>query len=186
MRERLGELRLADGAAEAARWLEELAEGRAAGRGGGEGRGGGGAGFAGRSRSARRAAPFAARLPLHAAAFVKQTIVRRPPRTVVLALGVAEGALERELEDALARTPDPPERVLVVTDSLEFGAPAAGGGGVRARAGPRRGSGGAGRRRLPCIPAPEAGSDPCRAPAPSAGRSTIGETGRRSLLAEIA
>ena len=83
--------------------------------------GGGGGGFAGRLRSARRAAPFAARLPLHVAAFVRQTIVRRPPRTVVLALDVAEGTLERELEAVLARTPDPPGRVLVVTNSLEFG-----------------------------------------------------------------
>jgi hypothetical protein len=40
---------------------------------------------------------------------------------VVLALDVAEGALERELEAALARTPDRPGRVLVVTNSLEFG-----------------------------------------------------------------
>jgi hypothetical protein len=118
MRERLGELRFANGAEEAARWLGELATAeRGAGRGG-----------AGRwrrwlrqpLRSARRAAPFAARLPLHLGAFVKQTIVRRPPRTVVLALGVQEGDLERQLEGALARTPDPPGRVLVVTDSLEF------------------------------------------------------------------
>jgi UDP:flavonoid glycosyltransferase YjiC (YdhE family) len=118
MRERLGELRFEDGAAQAAGWLGELAVAEAP---------------AGRRRSgwwrrwlrrplasARRAAPFAARLPLHAAAFVKQTIVRRPPRTVVLALGVADGALERELEGALSRTPDPPTRVLVITDSLEF------------------------------------------------------------------
>ncbi len=118
MRERLGELRLADGAQEAARWLGELATAE-----GGAGRGG-----PGRWRrwlrqplgSARRAAPFAARLPVHFAAFVKQTIVRRPPRTVVLALGVPDGALERGLEGALARTPDPPGRVLVITDSLEF------------------------------------------------------------------
>jgi len=118
MRERLGELRFEDGAAQAAGWLGELAVAEAP---------------AGRRRSgwwrrwlrrplasARRAAPFAARLPLHAAAFVKQTIVRRPPRTVVLALGVADDALERELEGALSRTPDPPPRVLVITDSLEF------------------------------------------------------------------
>ncbi len=71
--------------------------------------------------SAGKAAPFVARLPLHAAAFVKQTIVRRPPRTVVLALGVPEGDLEPQLEGALDRTPDPPGRVLVITDSLEFG-----------------------------------------------------------------
>ena len=86
------------------------------------GRGGGGAGFAGRLRSARRAAPFAARLPLHVAAFVKQTIVRRPAaHGGAGARGSREGALERELEGALARTPDPPGRVLVITDSLEFG-----------------------------------------------------------------
>jgi UDP-N-acetylglucosamine--N-acetylmuramyl-(pentapeptide) pyrophosphoryl-undecaprenol N-acetylglucosamine transferase len=119
MRERLSELRFEDGAAQAARWLAELATAD-----GGAGRGGGG-----RWRrwlrqplgSARRAAPFAARLPLSFAAFVRQTIVRRPPRTVVLALGVPDGALGRELEGALARTPDLPGRVLVITDSLEFG-----------------------------------------------------------------
>jgi UDP-N-acetylglucosamine--N-acetylmuramyl-(pentapeptide) pyrophosphoryl-undecaprenol N-acetylglucosamine transferase len=119
MRERLGELRMPNGAEEAARWLGELATAE-----GGTGRGGPGRWrrwLRQPLRSARRAAPFAARLPVHFAAFVKQTIVRRPPRTVVLALGVAEGALERELEDAFARTPDPPGRVLVVTDSLEFG-----------------------------------------------------------------
>jgi UDP:flavonoid glycosyltransferase YjiC (YdhE family) len=118
MRERLGELRLANGGAEAASWLGELATAE-------RGPGRGGAGQWRRwlrrpLRSARQAAPFAARLPLHLAAFVKQTIVRRPPRTVVLALGVADGALERELEGALAHTPDPPGRVLVVTDSLDF------------------------------------------------------------------
>jgi UDP:flavonoid glycosyltransferase YjiC (YdhE family) len=118
MRERLDELRFANGADEAARWLGELATAER-----GPGRGGGGRWrrwLRQPLRSAGRAAPFAARLPLHLAAFVQQTIVRRPPRTVVLALGVEEGALERELEGALARTPDPPGRVLVVTDSLEF------------------------------------------------------------------
>jgi hypothetical protein len=59
-------------------------------------------------------------VPLHAAAFVRQTVARRPPRTVVLALGIAPGALERELDAAFARTADPPKRVLVITDSLEF------------------------------------------------------------------
>jgi UDP:flavonoid glycosyltransferase YjiC (YdhE family) len=118
MRERLSQLRLANGADEAARWLGELAT---AERGAGRAGDGGWRRWLRRPlRSARRAAPFVARLPLHFAAFVKQTTVRRPPRTVVLALGVAEGALERELGDALARTPDPPGRVLVITDSLEF------------------------------------------------------------------
>ena len=167
MRRRLGELRLADGAAEAARWLGQLA--RAEGEPARHGVGAGGAGLAEPLRSARRAAPFAARLPLHVAAFVRQTIVRRPPRTVVLALDVAQGALERELADALARTPDPPGRVLVVTNSLDFAPLRRAGVGVRARAGPRRGSGAAGRRRLRFVPAPQAGADPCRAPSPSPG-----------------
>jgi UDP:flavonoid glycosyltransferase YjiC (YdhE family) len=119
MRERLEQLQLPDGAEEAARWLGELAMARGAG-------GPGGPPTWRRwarqpLRSARSAGPFVARMPIHFAAFVKQTIVRRPPRTVVLALGVGEGAMERELQGALARTPDPPARVLVITDSLEFG-----------------------------------------------------------------
>ena len=47
--------------------------------------------------------------------------MRRPPRTVVLALDVAEGPLERRARGRPARTPDAPGRVLVATDSLEFG-----------------------------------------------------------------
>ena len=88
---RLAQLRPGNGAAQAAAWLEELAAAPAKVRG------------PGRSRwrkylrapvaSARKAAPFAARLPLHGAAFVKQTIQRRPPRTVVLALGVEPGGI---------------------------------------------------------------------------------------------
>jgi hypothetical protein len=119
MAKRLGELRMEDGAQQAAEWLVELASAR-----GGVGRSGQGrwSRWLRRPlRSAGAAAPFVARLPIHFGAFVKQTIVRRPPRTVVLALGVTEGALERELEGALARTPDPPGRVLVITDSLDFG-----------------------------------------------------------------
>lgn len=119
MRRRLGELRPANGAPEAAAWLEELA------------------GRAPRprratsrlrkylrapARSARAAAPFVARLPVHAGAFVKQTIERPAPRTVVLALDVEPGTIETVIADGLARTPDPPERVLFVTDSLELGA----------------------------------------------------------------
>ena len=118
MRERLEQRRPPNGAAEAASWVEELAaSGPHSGRG---------APSRWRRwmraplRSARGAAPFLARVPLHAAAFVRQTVARRPPRTVVLALGIAPGALERELDAALARTTDPPKRVLVITDSLEF------------------------------------------------------------------
>ena len=117
MRERLDALRPANGAPEAAAWLEELATVDAKPR---------------RpvspwrkylrspARSAKAAAPFVARLPVHAAAFVKQTIQRPAPRTVVLALGVGEGEMEGVVAEGLARTPDPPERVLFVSDSLEL------------------------------------------------------------------
>ena len=74
------------------------------------------------ARSARAAAPFVARLPVHAGAFVKQTIQRPAPRTVILALGVEPDATEEVLAEGLARTPDPPERVLFVSDSLELAA----------------------------------------------------------------
>jgi UDP:flavonoid glycosyltransferase YjiC (YdhE family) len=118
MRERLAELRPDNGAPQAARWLEKLARaGEAPPRA-----------SAGRwrkyarspLRSARKAAPFAVRLPIHAAAFAKQTIQRPPPRTVVLALSVEPGGMKAALAKALERTPDPPERVLVATDSLEL------------------------------------------------------------------
>ena len=103
---------------------------------------------------------------------------------MVLALDVAEGALERELEDALARTPDPPGRVLVVTDSLEFGAAARAGVGFEHVPGPgeaRRSWPAATtspflRRRLALILAER--PRPRRA-------LTIGETGK-GLLTEIA
>ena len=118
MRGRLAELRLENGAADAARWLEELA-----GREGGSGRARSGrlrSWLRRPLRSVRRAAPFAARIPIHAAAFVKQTIVRRPPRTVILALGVDRGELASGIGRALDDSPDPPERTLVITDSLDF------------------------------------------------------------------
>jgi hypothetical protein len=111
--ERLAELGRGSGAEPAARWLERLAaEPRAAAAGG----------AAGRRLPWLPASPReAARLPHHAAAFALQTLRRRPPRTLVLALGVEGEALEGELSRALAETGDPPERVLVVTDSMSFG-----------------------------------------------------------------
>ena len=121
----------------------------------------------------------------HVAASSGRRSSRRPPRTVVLALGVAEGALERGSRRALARTPDPPGRVLVVTDSLAArpAAAGAGWGSSTCRAAGER-SGAARRRRLRGVPAPPAGADPCRAPAPRRAL-TIGETGK-GLLTEIA
>lgn len=118
MRDRLGELRRPNGASEAARWLEELAAAGPAPPRRGQSR------WRRYARnpvlSTRRAAPFVARMPLEWAAIVKQTIERPAPRTLVVALDVAPGAMAQTLADALQRTPDPPERVLVVTDSLEL------------------------------------------------------------------
>ena len=120
MRERLGELRFEDGAAEAARWLGELA--RAERRRGAGGRAGGGAGFAsplalGAQGGAR--SPPGCRCTPRPSSSRRSCAGRRAPWC--WRSGFAEGALERELEGALARTPDPPGRVLVITDSLEFG-----------------------------------------------------------------
>jgi len=119
---RLAELPPAGGAGEAATWLASLADG---------GSGGGAAPGRPRGRrlgwhlpggSPREAAEFIARVPRGTAALAKQLLTSpRPPRTVILALGLRGSELEREVAAALARTPDPPERVLVVTDSLDFG-----------------------------------------------------------------
>ena len=117
MAARLAELRPGNGAGEAATWLEELAATERPARA-----------PVSRwrrylrspARSVRAAAPFLARMPVHSAAFVKQTIQRPPPRTVALALGVAPGAAEAMVAEVLSRTPDAPERVLVVSDSLEL------------------------------------------------------------------
>ena len=117
IRARLRERRPENGAANAAAWVADLAASERPSR-------------PATSRwrkylrdpagSARRAAPFVARLPLHAGAVVKQTIQRRPPRTVIVAFGVPSDGMAEALGEALSRTPDPPERVLVVTDSLEL------------------------------------------------------------------
>jgi CheY-like chemotaxis protein len=115
---RLDALRIGDGAREAADWLVELAADEA-----GEG--------PGRRRatrnwhlpggSPREALAFAARVPRGVAALAKQLLTSpRPPRTVILSLGLGGADLEAALADALSRTPDPPERVLVITDSLDF------------------------------------------------------------------
>jgi UDP:flavonoid glycosyltransferase YjiC (YdhE family) len=117
MKARCDELRGENGAAQAAAWLTELVEAPASRQ-------------APVSRwrkylrspasSLRRAAPFVARMPVHAAAFIKQTIERPQPRTIVFALGLEDGRLEEELAEVLKRTPDPPQHVLVITDSLDF------------------------------------------------------------------
>lgn len=113
----LAALPLDDGAAEGAEWLADLVSRPRTPR-------------AARSRlrrylddpagSVRAAAPVLRRAPRNLGGIAWQTVVRRPPRTLVLALGLEPGQLERELPETLATTPDSPGRVLVVTDSLEL------------------------------------------------------------------
>ena len=122
MRERLEELRPDNGAAEAARWLETALDGSPHPSKGtfvrnsltnaplGDG---------GRRRSplrarAARAWVFVRTLPKTLVRLVGQTLSLPRPRTIVLAFGAAEG----EILEAIQRTEDPPERILVVTDSL--------------------------------------------------------------------
>ncbi len=133
MRERLERLRPPNGADEAARWLEELVgdpeppgggasasgggeEGRPAGPGGPRARGAGVLGA-----SARGAGAWLASVPATVARLSSQIVSMPRPRTLVVALGLDGEELERATTDALVQTPDPPERVLVVTDSLAIG-----------------------------------------------------------------
>ena len=141
MRKRLGELRPENGAADAARWLEELVGlGSGGRRGDRPGRPSrvvpthvsaqsasrpGGHPRARRAtvdpRShprARRALAWFASVPDTLARLGRQVVSMPRPRTLVLALGVEGEALGRGVNAALEETPDPPERVLVVTDSL--------------------------------------------------------------------
>jgi hypothetical protein len=124
MRDRLGELRPANGAADAARWLEELVAHPSAGPSGGA------RGTAGRGRwrsspshgpGIRRAAAWVASLPRTVARLARQWVSLPWPRTLLVALQVDGDGLERGVDDALERIPDPPRRVLVVTDSLAIG-----------------------------------------------------------------
>jgi hypothetical protein len=132
MRERLRELRPENGAAEAARWLEGLTQLR-----GGEGRAekaeedglrraakrrpmdGEGPSRQTPRRAARaaRAWVFVRTLPKTLARLIQQTLSWPRPRTIVLAFGAGE----KEILEAIERAEDPPERVLVVTDSLAIG-----------------------------------------------------------------
>jgi UDP:flavonoid glycosyltransferase YjiC (YdhE family) len=133
MRERLEELRPSNGAEEAAAWLQELARG-AGGRGEKAYEHGLRGGFSPRPRdgegpsrraprrpvrwgSPARAWLFVRTLPKTVTRLVGQTLTLPRLSTVVLAFGADEAAVR----DALNRAGDPPERILVVTDSLEIG-----------------------------------------------------------------
>lgn len=69
--------------------------------------------------SARAAAPFAARVPGALGRIVHQTVTRPTARTLVSAEGHGPEAVARLLPGVLARTLDPPERVLVLTDRVD-------------------------------------------------------------------
>jgi UDP:flavonoid glycosyltransferase YjiC (YdhE family) len=118
MRERLAGLRPDNGAEEAARWLERLVGDSRAGAAPPRGR---------RSPrrlgpSARQGAAWLASVPRTIARLGSQTLSMPRPRTLVVALGLEGEELVREVEAALVQTPDPPEQVLVVTDSPAIGA----------------------------------------------------------------
>ena len=135
MKERLQELRQDNGAAEAARWLEQLGQLRGAeGRGEKAAEHGLRGGFSPRLRDgegpSRRAARrpvrwgsparawvFVRTLPKTLVRLVGQTISLPRLRTLILAFGASEAEILEEIGTAAA----PPNRVLVVTDSLAIG-----------------------------------------------------------------
>jgi len=133
MRERLRELRPENGAGEAAKWLEGILDATVKGAAKDADRassgalvgvrptkapldGGGSRRSPVRARAAR-AWVFVRTLPRTLMRLVHQTISLPRLRTIILAFGAEEGAIR----DALRRAADPPERVLVVTDSLAIG-----------------------------------------------------------------
>jgi UDP:flavonoid glycosyltransferase YjiC (YdhE family) len=109
--DRLGAWR---GAEQAARWLEGLAAERA----------GSTAATAASAPDAavraRRAWIFASSVPRTVARVAAQRLRRPRTRVVVVALGLDHDRYPDELDRALAETGEPPERVLVITDRLEF------------------------------------------------------------------
>jgi UDP:flavonoid glycosyltransferase YjiC (YdhE family) len=106
---RLAALDPPEGATEAARWLTELrpASGPASEP----------AARSGWRDFRRRWGQFAASLPRTAVRLSRQQLTQPRPRTVIIALGI-DGDVAAAVEAALFETPDPPGRVLVVTDSL--------------------------------------------------------------------
>ncbi len=133
MREKLEALRPENGARSAAQWLSDLARG-AVGRDEKSHEQGPRGGFSprpvdgeGSSRPAprrpvrlgspARAWVFVRTVPRTIARLINQTLTLPRPTTIVLAVGADEAAMR----DALNRAQEPPERVLLVTDSLAIG-----------------------------------------------------------------
>jgi hypothetical protein len=113
--ERLASLPSANGAEQAAEWLGELAAARP--RRGPPPTAGS---RAGPRLALRRAWIFFASVPPTALRIARQVLTRPRPRTVVIALGIEGGELSRELSATLERLDERPERVLVITDRLDF------------------------------------------------------------------
>jgi hypothetical protein len=129
MEERLQELRPINGAPDAARWLADVSAD--AGRpGDGIATGGSGGGASRLRPRLRRAQIFVSSLPRTVARLAWQTATLPRVRTLVIALGLEGGELERRVAGAIEAAPDPPERVLVVTDSLNLISLRATGAGV--------------------------------------------------------
>jgi UDP:flavonoid glycosyltransferase YjiC (YdhE family) len=114
---RLGALRMPNGSQEAADWLRDLA-GRP--RTPGAGTLAGDHAAPARWLTARRAWIFAASIPRTVARLARQALTRPRVRTVVIALGLAGDDLGAELRATVERLGENPERVLVVTDRLDF------------------------------------------------------------------
>jgi UDP:flavonoid glycosyltransferase YjiC (YdhE family) len=133
MREKLQKLRPENGASNAAQWLTELARG--AGRRGEKAEeqglrrsakrrpmGGEGPSRHASRRPARFGSParawvFVRTIPRTIARLIGQTLTLPRASTIVLAFGADEAAIR----DALNRASEPPERILLVTDSLAIG-----------------------------------------------------------------
>ncbi len=100
------------GAEQAARWLEGFAAERPAAAGA--------ASSPGAGVRLRRAWIFASSVPRTLARVVSQSLRRPRTRVLVLALGLDPGRHQRELERAIAESGEAPDRLLVVTDHLDF------------------------------------------------------------------
>ena len=124
---RLAELAEPTGAADAARWLTDLAppaqapsvDSRAAAGSesplGATGRAGSGHEFR------RRWGQFLTSLPRTLARLTRQQLTQPRVRTVVLAVGIADDAIPAAVAAALEESGEEPARTLVVTDSLALG-----------------------------------------------------------------
>ena len=162
VRERLDELRPANGPADAAQWLQEVVAHPAAGT----------PGAPNRQRSSpalgpslRMAAAWVSSLPRTVARLGRQWVSQS-------AFGLCRGtgvraAAPRGVDEALRGIPDPPQRVLVVTDSLAIGSLRRAGVAVEHVPGPHSVRWRWGRR-LRGLPAAPVGVDPRPSATPSA------------------